>query len=70
MEKASILRGLDRAELLRKVDALKLEVAQMRVQSSLDAVKKSGVIKGIRKDIARCLTVLSEFDRSNLKRQE
>ncbi|MEM0131371.1 MAG: 50S ribosomal protein L29 [Saccharolobus sp.] len=54
------LRKMQKDELLKKLDELRLELIKLRVQSRMGTLKNTASIKNTRKDIARILTVLNE----------
>ncbi|ACP38180.1 MAG: 50S ribosomal protein L29 [Saccharolobus sp.] len=57
------LRKMEKGELLKKVDELRLELMKLRVQARMGTLKNTASIRNTRKDIARILTVLSEKKR-------
>ncbi|MEM3351373.1 MAG: 50S ribosomal protein L29 [Saccharolobus sp.] len=54
------LRKMQKDELLKKLDELRLELIKLRVQSRMGTLKNTSSIKNTRKDIARVLTILNE----------
>ncbi|QGA69550.1 50S ribosomal protein L29 [Sulfolobus sp. E11-6] len=54
------LRKMEKGELLKKVNELRLELIKLRVQARMGTLKNTASIRNTRKDIARILTVLSE----------
>ena len=58
--KTSELRNLGSDELQDKVKSLKKEVFEMNFQRASGRVEKPGRFKGIRRDIARIMTILNE----------
>ncbi|MEM0188491.1 MAG: 50S ribosomal protein L29 [Saccharolobus sp.] len=54
------LRKMQKDELLKKLDELRLELIKLRVQSRMGTLKNTSGIKNTRKDIARVLTILNE----------
>lgn len=54
---------MEKGELLKKVDELRLELMKLRVQARMGTLKNTASIRNTRKDIARILTVLSEKKR-------
>ena len=57
---AAELRGLSRGELNAKVTELKEELFTLRFQSATGQLESHGRLRGVRKDIARIYTVLTE----------
>ncbi|ACP35529.1 ribosomal protein L29 [Sulfolobus islandicus L.S.2.15] len=57
------LRKMEKGELIKKVDELRLELMKLRVQARMGTLKNTASIRNTRKDIARILTVLSEKKR-------
>ncbi|QGA54516.1 50S ribosomal protein L29 [Sulfolobus sp. E5-1-F] len=57
------LRKMEKGELLKKVNELRLELIKLRVQARMGTLKNTASIRNTRKDIARILTVLSEKKR-------
>ena len=58
--KAKELVQLDRTELESKVRELKEELFNLRFQLATGQLQNTMVIQGVRRDIARCLTVLRQ----------
>ncbi|MEM4884525.1 MAG: 50S ribosomal protein L29 [Saccharolobus sp.] len=54
------LRKMQKDELLKKLDELRLELIKLRVQARMGTLKNTASIKNTRKDIARILTILNE----------
>mmetsp|Transcript_10450 Transcript_10450/g.27811 ORF Transcript_10450/g.27811 Transcript_10450/m.27811 type:complete len:125 (+) Transcript_10450:114-488(+) len=66
--KAHELRSKSKAELLKQVEDLKKELAQLQVAKVTGGnVSKLSKISNVRKSIARVLTVISQTQRENLK---
>eukprot|EP00608_Synchroma_pusillum_P006246 CAMPEP_0198429394 /NCGR_PEP_ID=MMETSP1452-20131203/7329_1 /TAXON_ID=1181717 /ORGANISM="Synchroma pusillum, Strain CCMP3072" /LENGTH=124 /DNA_ID=CAMNT_0044149801 /DNA_START=28 /DNA_END=402 /DNA_ORIENTATION=+ len=66
--KAHELRGLTKAEMLKKLDELKTELSQLRVASVTGgAASKLAKIKIVRKGIARVLTVYNQTQKAKLR---
>ncbi|ACP45689.1 ribosomal protein L29 [Sulfolobus islandicus Y.G.57.14] len=57
------LRKMEKGELIKKVDELRLELMKLRVQARMGTLKNTASIRNTRKDIARILTVLSQKKR-------
>ena len=67
--KASALRSSSKADLLKQLTELKTELAALRVaQVSSANASKVGKIGGVRKSIARVKTVISQTQRSELRK--
>ncbi|OQR70864.1 60S ribosomal protein L35-like [Tropilaelaps mercedesae] len=61
------LRGMKKEELDKKLDELKLELANLRISKVAGALApKVAKIGVVRKNIARLLTIMSEMKRENL----
>ena len=58
--KANELVALNRAELESKVRELKEELFNLRFQLATGQLQNTMVIRGVRRDIARCMTVLRQ----------
>lgn len=58
--KASELRELSKEELVRKVAELREEFFKLRLRRSTEQLPNSLRLRSLRRDIARCLTVLKE----------
>jgi len=63
--KAKELVILDRAELESKVRELKEELFNLRFQLATGQLQNTMVIQGVRRDIARCLTVLRQQEQKD-----
>ncbi|MDD5496618.1 MAG: 50S ribosomal protein L29 [Candidatus Omnitrophica bacterium] len=63
--KANELRNMTADEIKMKVDSLKKELYNLRTEAEAGRVEKPHKIKDVRKDIARCETVLRE--KANVK---
>lgn len=57
------LRKMQKDELLKKLEELRLELIKLRVQARMGTLKNTASIKNTRKDIARILTILNEIRR-------
>lgn len=60
MIKANELRNMTADEIAQKVEALKKDLFGMRTEAKAGRVEKPHKIKEVKKDIARCETVLKE----------
>ena len=60
MISANELRNMTSDEIRQKVDALKKELYGLRTEARAGRIEKPHKIKDVRKDIARCETVLKE----------
>jgi len=60
MISANELRNMTSDEIRQKVDALKKELYGLRTEAKAGRIEKPHKIKDVRKDIARCETVLKE----------
>ena len=60
--KASELKDMNRTELEGKVGELKAELFNLRFQLATGQLENTMVIKGVKKDIARCMTVLRQIE--------
>ena len=58
--KASELLTLNKAELESKARELKEELFNLRFQLATGQLQNIMVIKGVKRDIARCMTILRE----------
>src|SRR5690349_5332647 len=58
--KASELREMPNAELLNKIESLRKEMFNLRLAARADSLDNPQQIRGLRKDMARMLTVLRE----------
>ena len=65
MIKANELRNMTLGEIGQKVELLKKELFNMRTEAKAGRIEKPHKIKDVRKDIARCETILRE--KSNAK---
>jgi large subunit ribosomal protein L29 len=63
--KANELQVMNAAELAEKVSALKEELFNLRFQLATGQLENTMVIKGVKRDIARCLTVLRQLEQKN-----
>ncbi len=60
MINANELRNMTVDEVAQKIDALKKDLFSMRTEAKAGRVEKPHKIKEVKKDIARCETVLKE----------
>jgi len=60
MIKANELRNMTADEVRLKVEALKKELFALRTEVEAGRIEKPHKVKDVRKDIARCETVLKE----------
>ncbi len=59
--KATELRTLSEAELLKKIDELKDELFNLRFKQATGQLENTARMKTVKKDIARIKTVLTEM---------
>ncbi len=60
MIKANELRNMTVDEIAQKVEVLKKDLFDMRTEAKAGRIEKPHLLNVIRKDIARCETVLKE----------
>ncbi|HPJ03743.1 MAG TPA: 50S ribosomal protein L29 [Candidatus Limiplasma sp.] len=63
--KANDLQAMNTSELQEKVSELKEELFNLRFQLATGQLENTMVIKGVKRDIARCLTVLRQLEQKN-----
>ena len=63
--KANDLQAMNTTELTDKVSELKEELFNLRFQLATGQLENTMVIKGVKHDIARCLTVLRQLEQKN-----
>jgi len=63
--KANELQAMNAAELQDKVSSLKEELFNLRFQLATGQLENTMVIKGVKRDIARCMTVLRQQEQKN-----
>ncbi len=63
--KANDLQAMNTTELQDKVSELKEELFNLRFQLATGQLENTMVIKGVKRDIARCLTVLRQLEQKN-----
>jgi len=56
---------MNTSELQEKVSELKEELFNLRFQLATGQLENTMVIKGVKRDIARCLTVLRQLEQKN-----
>ena len=61
--KASKMRDLSREDLLLEESELRKQLLKLRFQTAAGQVESGPKMKGIRRDIARIVTVLKEMER-------
>ena len=62
--KASNIRELSDSELTRKLKDLKEELFNLRFQLATGQMENTNVIKGVKKDIARVMTIIRQRELS------
>jgi len=62
--KASNIRELSDNELVRKLKDLKEELFNLRFQLATGQMENTNVIKGVKKDIARVMTIIRQRELS------
>jgi large subunit ribosomal protein L29 len=65
--KASELLMLNKTELEGKLRDLKGELFNLRFQLATGQLQNTMVIKGVKRDIARCMTALSKLDQKDAR---
>jgi len=63
--KATELLTLNQAELEGKVKDLKEELFNLRFQLATGQLQNTMVIKGVKRDIARCMTALRQLEQKD-----
>ncbi len=63
--KANDLLAMNATELQDKVSELKEELFNLRFQLATGQLENTMVIKGVKRDIARCMTVLRQQEQKN-----
>ena len=63
--KANELLTLNKAELEQKARELKEELFNLRFQLATGQLQNTMVIKGVKRDIARCLTALRQLEQKD-----
>ncbi len=57
---ADKIRALDREEIVKKINDLKQELFNLRFQAAVGKLENTAQLRKVKKEIARCYTVLSE----------
>jgi len=65
--KANELVALDRGELEGKVRDLKAELFNLRFQLATGQLENTMVIQNVKRDIARCMTVLRQIEQKDAR---
>ena len=65
--KASELLAMNKTELQDKVKELKAELFNLRFQLATGQLQNTMVIQGVKRDIARALTVLRQVEQKEAK---
>ena len=63
--KAKELQAMNKNELETKVADLKAELFNLRFQLATGQLQKTMVIQGVKRDIARCMTVLRQLEQKD-----
>ena len=63
--KANELLSLSKAQLEAKIKELKEELFNLRFQLATGQLQNTMVIKGVKRDIARCLTALRRLEQKD-----
>ena len=63
--KAKELQAMNTNELETKVAALKAELFNLRFQLATGQLQNTMVIPGVKRDIARCMTVLRQLEQKD-----
>ena len=63
--KAKELQAMNKTELESKVADLKAELFNLRFQLATGQLQNTMVIKGVKRDIARCMTVLRQLQQKD-----
>ena len=63
--KANELLSLSKAQLEAKIKELKEELFNLRFQLATGQLQNTMVIKGVKRDIARCMTVLRQLEQKD-----
>ena len=69
-KKAEEIKQLDAADIKQKVSSLEKELYNLRYQVQTSRVEKPHRFKELRKEIARCKTVLREKELANARNQK
>ena len=63
--KANELQAMNKNELETKVADLKAELFNLRFQLATGQLQNTMVIQGVKRDIARCMTVLRQLEQKD-----
>ena len=63
--KAKELQAMNKNELETKVADLKAELFNLRFQRATGQLQNTMVIQGVKRDIARCMTVLRQLEQKD-----
>ena len=63
--KAKELQAINKNELETKVADLKAELFNLRFQLATGQLQNTMVIQGVKRDIARCMTVLRQLEQKD-----
>ena len=63
--KAKELKVMNKGELENKVADLKAELFNLRFQLATGQLQNTMVISGVKRDIARCMTILRQLEQTN-----
>ncbi len=63
--KAKELQAMNKNELETKVADLKAELFNLRFQLATGQLQNTMVIQGVKRDIARCMTVISQLEQKD-----
>ena len=63
--KAKELQAMNKNELETKVADLKAELFNLRFQLATGQLQNTMVIQGVKRDIARCMTVLRQIEQKD-----
>ena len=59
MLKMNDLNEMDQSTIHSKIEELRGEIFTQKIEKGTSGLQKSHILKGLKKDLARCLTVLS-----------
>lgn len=65
--KAKELQAMNKNELETKVADLKAELFNLRFQLATGQLQNTMVIQGVKRDIARCMTVLRQLEQKDAR---
>ena len=63
--KAKELKAMSKTELEAKVAELKAELFNLRFQLATGQLENTMLISGVKRDIARCMTVIRQLDQKD-----